>query len=117
MNEKDLLMLAIVLLGMIGIGVVARRNQRLLMEEVGLLLLQQGESYGLQLIEASHGKLGNSIYPVLRLLEEKGLVESREGDPSPERGGRPRIYYKLTAKGRAWALDVSMKRFADKQQR
>lgn len=117
MNIQDLLIPAVVLLAIIGIGFIAHRNQRIHMEEVVLLLLERGESYGLQLIRASRSKLGNTVYPILRLLEEQGLVESREGETTPERGGRPRIYYKLTKKGHTWALDLSLKRFADKQQR
>ena len=45
-------------------------------------------------------QLGNaSVYPALRALEHEGLIDSYEGDPLPERGGRPRRYYKLTALG------------------
>jgi PadR family transcriptional regulator PadR len=32
-------------------------------------------------------------------LEEEGLVTSYETEPLPERGGRPRKYYELTAGG------------------
>jgi PadR family transcriptional regulator PadR len=52
--------------------------------------------------ERTNGRLqlgSGSVYPALRDLEREGLVESREADPSPERGGRPRRYYKLTAEG------------------
>ena len=38
-------------------------------------------------------------------MEKEGLVKSREGDPLPERGGRPRVYYKLTALGQRAALE------------
>ncbi len=66
----------------------------------------QGESYGLELIERvaqkTRGriKLGpGSVYPMLRSLENDGLVRSWDGQPVPETGGRPRRYYELTAKG------------------
>ncbi len=45
-----------------------------------------------------------SVYPALRDLEDEGLLESYEGDPLPERGGRPRRYYKLTALGATAAM-------------
>ena len=72
-----------------------------------LQALIQGESYGLGLIErvreASGGQvvlMQGRVYPVLRELEADGLLESYDGEPLPERGGRPRRYYKLTAEGR-----------------
>ena len=52
--------------------------------------------------ERTGGKLqlgSGSVYPALRELEREGLVASREADPLPERGGRPRRYYNLTAAG------------------
>lgn len=67
----------------------------------------RGDSYGLEVIERvkelTNGKLvlmQGRVYPVLRELELEGLLESYDGDPLPERGGRPRRYYKLTAEGR-----------------
>lgn len=42
--------------------------------------------------------LGN-VYAALDRLEGKGLVASRLGDPTPERGGRAKRYFRLTAKG------------------
>jgi DNA-binding PadR family transcriptional regulator len=39
------------------------------------------------------------IYVALERLEEKGLVRSERGDPTPERGGKARTYFELTAKG------------------
>jgi hypothetical protein len=32
-------------------------------------------------------------------LERKGLVQSRLGEPTPERGGRAKTYFHVTAKG------------------
>jgi PadR family transcriptional regulator PadR len=40
-----------------------------------------------------------SLYVTLDRLEDKGLLRSWEGDPTPERGGRPKRFYKLTAPG------------------
>ena len=41
-----------------------------------------------------------AIYTTLSRLEEKGLVDSWETEPRPERGGRSRRQYELTAAGR-----------------
>jgi predicted ArsR family transcriptional regulator len=35
----------------------------------------------------------------LERLEEKGLVSSRFGDPTPERGGRPKRFFKAKDRG------------------
>jgi PadR family transcriptional regulator, regulatory protein PadR len=40
-----------------------------------------------------------SIYAALERLEEKGLVRSTVGEPTPERGGRARRYFHLTRQG------------------
>ena len=39
-----------------------------------------------------------AVHVTLRRLEEKGLLVSERGEPSP-RGGRPRRYYRPTADG------------------
>jgi len=77
-----------------------------------LQALVRGHGYGLDLIERvkkqTKGamKLGHaSVYPALRSLERDGLIESYESEPLPERGGRPRRYYKLTALGRRAAVE------------
>lgn len=46
-----------------------------------------------------------SVYPALRDLEREGLLESYEGELTPERGGRPRRYYKLTKLGARAAME------------
>jgi len=48
-----------------------------------------------------------AVHVTLRRLEEKGLLTSTAGDPSP-RGGKPRRYYMPTPDG--WAL---LRRFRD----
>jgi len=40
-----------------------------------------------------------SIYITLDRLESKGLVTSRLGESTPERGGRAKTYFRLTGKG------------------
>ncbi|HXI38379.1 MAG TPA: helix-turn-helix transcriptional regulator [Bryobacteraceae bacterium] len=40
-----------------------------------------------------------SIYAALDRLEEKSLVTSSLGDPTPERGGRAKRYFRVTPAG------------------
>jgi PadR family transcriptional regulator, regulatory protein PadR len=47
--------------------------------------------------EASIG----AVYTTLDRLETKGYVKSRRGDPTPERGGRSKRFFRVTAKGMA----------------
>src|SRR5579872_4183991 len=43
-------------------------------------------------------KLG-SVYAALQRLEQKGLVASILGDPTPQRGGRAKRFFQVTPKG------------------
>src|SRR5882672_6430007 len=40
-----------------------------------------------------------ALYTTLDRLEAKGLVQTWMGDPTPERGGRPKRMVRLTAEG------------------
>jgi DNA-binding PadR family transcriptional regulator len=40
-----------------------------------------------------------ALYTTLDRLEAKGLVETRMGDPTPQRGGRPKRMVRVTGKG------------------
>src|ERR1700741_3732488 len=40
-----------------------------------------------------------AIYAALDRLEENGLASSSYGDPTPERGGRAKRFFKVTPKG------------------
>jgi PadR family transcriptional regulator PadR len=40
-----------------------------------------------------------AIYATLDRLEAKNLVQSRLGDPTPERGGRSKRFFRVTAQG------------------
>jgi DNA-binding PadR family transcriptional regulator len=42
-----------------------------------------------------------ALYTTLDRLEQKSLLRSRLGEALAERGGRPRRYYTVTARGRA----------------
>jgi PadR family transcriptional regulator PadR len=72
-----------------------------------LAVLISGKSFGLEIIdkvrERTKGQIvlnEGSVYPALKALEREGLLRSFDGDPLPERGGRPRRYYELTGEGR-----------------
>jgi PadR family transcriptional regulator, regulatory protein PadR len=41
-----------------------------------------------------------TVHKTLARLEEKGLVASRMGDPTPQRGGRRKRHYAVTPAGR-----------------
>lgn len=70
-----------------------------------LAILRVGEgAYGVLIareLEEANGRdvLLGSVYAGLDRLQAKGLVVSRLGDPTPERGGRAKKYFKVTAKG------------------
>jgi len=69
-----------------------------------LAILRLDEAYGVPIageIENTAGRtvvLG-AVYTALDRLEDRGLVASRLGDPTPERGGRARKYFRVTARG------------------
>jgi DNA-binding PadR family transcriptional regulator len=42
-----------------------------------------------------------ALYTTLDRMEQKGLVKSRMGDPTPERGGRAKRFYRVTLSGSA----------------
>ena len=71
-----------------------------------LALMRLGEeAYGVpvrQEIEARTGRevsIG-AVYATLDRLEAKGYVKSRIGEPTPERGGRSKRFFRVTAQGR-----------------
>ncbi|HSM61580.1 MAG TPA: helix-turn-helix transcriptional regulator, partial [Longimicrobiales bacterium] len=40
-----------------------------------------------------------SVYATLARLEDKGLLSSREGEPTPRRGGRARKHFRISSHG------------------
>jgi PadR family transcriptional regulator PadR len=77
-----------------------------------LSVLMSGKSFGLEIIdkvkERTNGNIAlneGSVYPALKAMEREGLLRSFDGDPIPERGGRPRRYYELTGEGRRAATE------------
>jgi DNA-binding PadR family transcriptional regulator len=47
-----------------------------------------------------------AVYAPLYRLERKGLVRMIPGEPTPERGGRSKIYYALTPEGKKALLRI-----------
>lgn len=47
-----------------------------------------------------------ALYTALDRMEQKGLVQARLGDPTPQRGGRAKRYIKVTKRGRAAVVSV-----------
>jgi DNA-binding PadR family transcriptional regulator len=70
-----------------------------------LALLRQGEeAYGVPIADAIAQSTGKqvilaSVYNTLERLEQKGLVKSTLGQPTPERGGRAKRYFSITTAG------------------
>src|ERR1700726_3726538 len=53
---------------------------------------------GIELRPHREGLIG-AVYATLDRLETKGYVKSSRGDPTPERGGRSKRFFRVTAKG------------------
>ena len=59
-----------------------------------------GAAIGRELREkAGRDASPGAIFTTLERLEARGLVQSRYGEPTPERGGRRKRYYRLRAAG------------------
>ncbi|HSC25698.1 MAG TPA: helix-turn-helix transcriptional regulator [Vicinamibacterales bacterium] len=74
-------------------------------ELILLALLRLGpEAYGLAVRRELEDRTGRDVstgalYTALKRLEWRGLVSSRVGEPTAERGGRRRRHYRLEASG------------------
>lgn len=72
---------------------------------VVLAVVRLGEgAYGAEIIRVLEERAGRTtsagaVYVALRRLEEKEMVSSRLGEPSPTRGGRPKRFYRVEAAG------------------
>jgi DNA-binding PadR family transcriptional regulator len=82
-------------------------------EELILLaiLSLEDNAYGISILEFLREKTGNAwsfaqIYDPLDKLTRKGYVRKRPGGSTPERGGRPKSFYRLTTEGREALLEI-----------
>jgi PadR family transcriptional regulator, regulatory protein PadR len=70
------------------------------------LLRLSDQAYGVTVRQEIEVRTGREIsigavYATLVRLETKGFVHSYLGDPTPERGGRSKRFFRVTAKGLA----------------
>src|SRR5512137_2778563 len=84
-------------------------------EQIVLLaVLRLGKNaYGVTILEEIEQRTGRSVmigavYATLDRLENKRYISSRVGSPTPERGGRAKRFFRVTAQGSA-ALERSRK--------
>jgi DNA-binding PadR family transcriptional regulator len=61
-------------------------------------------AYGVAIRQEIEGATGRrcsigALYTTLDRLEEKGFVKTWMGDPTPQRGGRPKRMVRVTARG------------------
>ena len=77
------------------------------LEQIVLLaILRVGkDAYGVPVAAEIERQTGReltlaTVYKTLSRLEEKGLLVSREGEPTAQRGGRRKRYYQLSPAGK-----------------
>jgi DNA-binding PadR family transcriptional regulator len=80
--------------------VLSRADEILLLAIVRL----KDEAYGVSIVKEVRRRTGKELklgglWVSLDVLARKGLISKRMGDPTPERGGRSKIYYSLTPAG------------------
>lgn len=76
-------------------------------EELVLLVVAMldGDAYGVkithEIIQQTNRSVRlNQVHASLHRLEEKGMISSKMGDPTPARGGRRKRIFTITAFGR-----------------
>jgi PadR family transcriptional regulator PadR len=77
-------------------------------EEIVLLAvagMEEGTAYGVPIWEAVEQATKRptnpgAIYATLERLQDKGYVSSWRGDPTPERGGRAKRFFRIEGLGR-----------------
>jgi PadR family transcriptional regulator PadR len=83
-----------------------------------LALIRLGDNaYGVPISEELEKRTGRdvaigSVYAALERLEDKGFVTSELGEATPERGGRAKRYFRVTAGAEGGAGDATRSREA-----
>jgi PadR family transcriptional regulator PadR len=77
------------------------RTEEIILAAVWIL---KENAYGIAINQFINGRTGlnwkfGSIYTPLGRLVKNGYIRTHEGAPTPERGGRRKIYYELTKDG------------------
>ena len=80
--------------------VLSRADEILLLA----ILRLKNDAYGVSIVREVQERTGKKLklgglWVSLDILVKKGLIAKRMGDPTPERGGRSKIYYMLTPAG------------------
>ena len=88
-------------------NLISRAEEMILLAILSL----EDNAYGISILELLQEKTGNvwsfaQIYDPLDKLTRKGYVKKRKGGSTPERGGRPKSFYKLTKDGQAALLEI-----------
>jgi PadR family transcriptional regulator len=84
---------------------------------LALLDLAEEDAYGVPIRDSIERRTSRqvstgAVYTALDRLSKRGLVSSRLGEPTAERGGRRKRFYRLQPAG-IRALDQSVRVFAD----
>ena len=87
---------------------ILTRTEEIILAAVWTL---QDKAYGVAINEFINRKTGldwkfSSIYTPLGRLVDKGLLRIVLGKPTPERGGRRKQYFRLTAEGKNALLQI-----------
>ena len=88
------------------LGATRRRDALGSFEVLVMLALMRfkDEAYGLPILHEMEARIGRevalgSVYAALSRLESKGFVSSRLGEPTAERGGKAKRYFRVTTDG------------------
>ena len=76
--------------------------EEIVMLTVGILYL---DAYGVSIKKEIETRLSRKVsvgalQTALHRLEDKGYLKSRDGESTPERAGRPKRYFQITAYGK-----------------
>lgn len=95
------------------VGIMARLTSLGEFEQTVLLaILRLGENaYGVTIraeiaARTKREPAPGALYTTLDRMEEKELVQSRLGDPTPQRGGRAKRYFSVTKRGRVAVISA-----------
>jgi PadR family transcriptional regulator PadR len=76
------------------------------------ILRRSRDAYGVSIRDEIESRTSRKmtfgvLYTILTRLEQEGLLKSRDGEATPERGGRAKKYFSITGKGQS-AMNLSL---------
>lgn len=88
-------------------SIISRSDEMLLLT----ILRLQDKAYGVTIIKDIYERTGRelkigALWVSLDNLYKKGYIDKHLGDPTPERGGKSKMYYSITPAGREALLNV-----------